>query len=102
VAAATSAPSRLAFPARQSTYERASRLCYKKSMTKSSYCLLGEVTVVLPEFSQAGVKCADGRTLVITKLTDGVDWRMLCAGQRLRMQVQGQSAPRVISAELVA
>lgn len=63
--------------------------------------LAGEISHVVPEFHLAGVLSVDGRHLVITEHTKGVDWRLLQAGQRIRMCVQGDAAPRVVSAEIL-
>lgn len=65
--------------------------------------LYATVTVVIEieGFELVHAETADGRTLSIGELVEGVDWRSLSVGQRLRCIAVIGNATRVLSAEVV-
>lgn len=64
--------------------------------------VLAVVSLLIPEFELVRAESDDGElTLSLGELTQGVDWRRLEVGQRLRCTVQLGGATRVLRAELL-
>jgi len=74
----------------------------KEDGTKRLEVVEAIVTAVIPEFELVHAACLNGDTFSIGERTTGIEWKSLRLGDKLRLEVEGNSITRVLRATLLA